>query len=461
MIPFVGPSYNLATRKASAQRSVNLYLSGMETPSKAQFVLQSIPGLEYIGTSGLPTRGTCFANGRLFVVMGATLYQVSQAGALTSRGTLNTNSGPVAMDYGISQLVIVDGPNGYVLTLSNNAFAQITDPDFEGADSIGYINGYFVLSKEGGQQFNVTAIDDATNLDALDFASSESSPDDLVKLLVSNNEILLLGEVTTERWYASGAADFPFSRDNAANSEVGCLAPGSARRIDNSFFWVGRDTNGAGYVFRDVNRQPQRISTLAVEQALQGSIDLAGAVAYTYQIGGSSFYCINATGVDSTWCYCVNTQSWFEACDLDAFGQFMPLRVTHTCYAYGIQWAFDADGNVYKMLTTVNTLAGDPLKRTRISPNDVTPLRDRKFYSEFALDCTTGEAEQGDNPIVELSWSDDGGATYGNPVQRSTGETGEYWARVVWHRLGTGRDRVWRVDFSDDAPFAIIDAVAR
>jgi hypothetical protein len=91
----------------------------------------------------------------------------------------------------------------------------------------------------------------------------------------------------------------------------------------------------------------------------------------------------------------------------------------------------------------------------------VTPLRDRKFYSEFALDCTTGEAEQGDDPIVELSWSDDGGATYGNPVQRSTGQTGEYLARVVWHRLGTGRDRVWRVDFSDDAPFAIIDAVAR
>jgi hypothetical protein len=141
----------------------------------------------------------------------------------------------------------------------------------------------------------------------------------------------------------------------------------------------------------------------------------------------------------------------------------MPLRVTHTCYAYGIQWAFDADGNIYKMLTTVNTLAGDPLKRTRISPNDVSgPALDPKFFSEFVLDCVTGEASQGDDPQVLLSWSNDGTPPDGtNAVARSTGRTGEYLPRVVWRRLGTGRDRVWRVDFSDDAPFAIIDAVAR
>ena len=113
------------------------------------------------------------------------------------------------------------------------------------------------------------------------------------------------------------------------------------------------------------------------------------------------------------------------------------------------------------MRADLNTLAGDTLKRTRIGPNDVTPMRDPKFYSEFSLDCVTGEATQGDDPQVELSWSDDGGATYGNPVARSTGATGDYMASVRWYRLGQGRDRVWRVDFSDDAPFAIIDAVSR
>ena len=45
MNPFVGPSYTLKIGKASRQRTVNMNLSGMETATKAPFILQSVPGL--------------------------------------------------------------------------------------------------------------------------------------------------------------------------------------------------------------------------------------------------------------------------------------------------------------------------------------------------------------------------------------------------------------------------------
>ena len=45
MNPFVGPSYTLQIGKASRQRTVNMHLSGMETATKAPFILQSVPGL--------------------------------------------------------------------------------------------------------------------------------------------------------------------------------------------------------------------------------------------------------------------------------------------------------------------------------------------------------------------------------------------------------------------------------
>ena len=45
MIPFVGPSYQLANRKASIQRAVNLFLNKIEGPEKAQYILDSVPGL--------------------------------------------------------------------------------------------------------------------------------------------------------------------------------------------------------------------------------------------------------------------------------------------------------------------------------------------------------------------------------------------------------------------------------
>jgi len=174
-----------------------------------------------------------------------------------------------------------------------------------------------------------------------------------------------------------------------------------------------------------------------------------------------SVYCLNAPGLTSTWCYEVSTGTWHERCDLDADGEFMALRVTHAVFAYGKQLAFDADGVVYEMRDDLNTFNGDVMRRTRISPNNVTPMRDRVFYSEFALDCTTGEAPQGADPMIDLSWSDDGGYTWGEPVQRSAGRVGEYQARVLWQRLGYGRDRVWRLDYAENTPFSVIEAEAR
>ena len=77
----------------------------------------------------------------------------------------------------------------------------------------------------------------------------------------------------------------------------------------------------------------------------------------------------------------------------------------------------------------------------------------------FVLDCTTGAAATGE-PQVELSFSNDGGASFGNPVLRSAGSLGNRYQRLVWRRLGRARDRVWRVRFSADAPFAIVSGEA-
>ena len=460
-LPFVGPSYAIANRKASAQRSVNLYLVGMETASKAPFIMQSVPGEVLFSALGAPIRGFIETGSRGFVVAGPTLYELSADGLATSRGTLGTSSGPVDMAWGVTQLVVVDGPNGYVLTLGSNVFGQITSPNWMGSNRVGYLDGYFVFAKPDSQVFYVSAIDDASDLDALDFASAESSPDNIVSLIVDHREIWLLGQKTTEVWFDAGTPDFPFARNQGAAAEVGCVACFSAQKIDNGIMFLGRDRNGAGIVYRTNGYLPQRASTLAVEEALQASTDISAAVAYVYQMGGQTFYCINAPGVPSTWCYTVAAGTWHECCDVGVSGEFEAHAAEHHGFLLGLHLVGGADGNVYRMDATVNTFNGRPLKRTRISPNDVTPMRDRVQYSRFILDCTSGLAASGVAPQVGLSWSDDGGLTWGDPVLRSTGLIGEYINRVQWDRLGYARDRVWRVDFSDDAPFSIVAGDSR
>ena len=71
MIPFVGPSYALATRKASMQRSVNLYLAQMEASAKSPVILKSVPGLIQRGTVTGEYRGSIETNSRAFVVFGS------------------------------------------------------------------------------------------------------------------------------------------------------------------------------------------------------------------------------------------------------------------------------------------------------------------------------------------------------------------------------------------------------
>jgi hypothetical protein len=461
MIPFVGPSYTLEVGKASQARAVNLHLVAMETPSKAQYILRKVPGLEECsGSIDSPTRGCYATHDRAFVVGGAKLYELNSGGTLTERGTLSSYIGKVSMASGHTQLVIVDGTDGYVLTLATNTFAQITDPDWPGADQVEFLDGFFIFTRESSEQVYVSAIDDATSIDALDFASAESYADPVTAVAVRSREVILLGSSSTERFFNSGGDDYPFSRDNAALAEVGVQAPWSVAKLDNSLMWVGRDRNGDGMVLRDVDRIPRRISTSAVEEALRSSSDLAEATAYTYQEGAQAFYCINAPGLNSTWCYEVSTATWFEACDLDGLGQFEAFRLTHAMFAFGESWGFDMEGRCYRITRDAYTFAGDVIKCSRISPNDVTPTREEQFYAEFVLDCTTGESAQGDDPVVELSWSNNGGRVFGNPVSRPYGPVGEFHPRLVWYRLGRSRDRVWRVDFTGNAPFAIIHAAA-
>jgi hypothetical protein len=62
---------------------------------------------------------------------------------------------------------------------------------------------------------------------------------------------------------------------------------------------------------------------------------------------------------------------------------------------------------------------------------------------EVVIDLPPSEDE-----VVSLAWSDDKGATYQHPIERTLGNTGEYLTSITWRRLGMGRDRVFVVEWS-------------
>ena len=57
-----------------------------------------------------------------------------------------------------------------------------------------------------------------------------------------------------------------------------------------------------------------------------------------------------------------------------------------------------------------------------------------------------------------LTYSNDGGNTWGSELWRSAGKEGQYRLQVAWSRLGTAKNRVFRLVVSDPAPWRLVGA---
>jgi hypothetical protein len=380
--PILGGSYVARSINAADNRMVNLFPEAIPEGSggkEAGFLLRC-PGLRLLATVGAgPIRGLWVTNGVAYVVSGSEFYSLTTNYTATLIGTVS-GTGPVSMADNGTQLFIACNPEGFIYNTSTAVFGQITDADFPGAGSVGYLDGYFVFNEPDSQKFWVTSLLDGTSIDPLDFASAEGYPDNVIALIVDHREIFLFGNNSVEVWYDAGTPDFPLARIQGAFMEVGCAAAYSVAKLDNSVFWLGSDARGRGIVYRANGYTPARISTNAVEYAIQSYGNITDAIAYTYQQDGHPFYVLIFPSAQATWVYDVSTQLWHERAGFEN-GDFTRHRsncqmafnseVVVGDYEDGRVYAFDLDvyaddDQIQKWLRSWRALATgqNNLKRT-------------------------------------------------------------------------------------------------
>ena len=480
---------------------VNLFPEAIPEGSggKEAGFLMRCPGLRLLATVGTgPIRGLWVTNGVAYVVSGDKFYSLSTSYTATLIGTVS-GTGPVSMADNGTQIFIACNPLSYIYNVSTLVFAQITDVDFPGAGSVGYLDGYFVFNEPGTQKFWVTSLLDGTSVDPLDFASAEGYPDDVVALIVDHREIFLFGNTSVEVWYDAGTPDFPLARIQGAFMEVGCEAAYSVAKLDNSVFWLGSDARGRGIVYRANGYTPARISTNAVEYAIQSYGNITDAIGYTYQQDGHPFYVLIFPSAEATWVYDVSTQLWHERA---AFENGLFVRHRSNCqmsYNDEVVVGDYEDGRIYAF--DLDVYADDDqtqkwLRSWRALPTGQNNLK-RSTHHSLQLDAETGvglaqypgneviqkiiteaglylTTESGDylttteylaaagyDPQVMLRWSDDAGHTWSNEHWNSMGKLGAYGTRTIWRRLGMTekiRDRVYEVSGTDAVKIAIMGA---
>ena len=391
--PILGGTYVARSVNAADARMVNLFPEVVPEGGKEPGFLNRAPGLRLLANMGDgPIRGLWQFGGYGYAVSGETLYRINTIWGVTALGTVSGSSGPVSMsDNGTQLFIACNGPS-FIYNSLTLQFAQITDPDFPGAVTVGYLDGYFVFNEPNSQRLWITSLLDGTSIEPLDFASAEGSPDGLVSILIDHREAWLFGTNSVEVWYDSGATDFPLTPVQGAFNEVGCIAAFSVAKLDNGIFWLGADARGKGIVYRANGYTAQRVSTHAVEWQIQQYGNLSDAIAYTYQQDGHSFYVLIFPSANTTWVFDVATSLWHERA---AF-----INGSFTRHRSNCQMSFSNEvvvgdhelGNIYAFDLDVFSDAGAAqkwLRTWRALPTGQNDLK-RSAHHSLQLDAETG-----------------------------------------------------------------------
>lgn len=441
----------LRSRPSSTARLLNCYAEKLPDDAKSIVLLTRAAGVaawEEIGNGVI--HATHAAMGSLFVVSGTKLYEVDENGTATELGDIGT-VGNLDIDSNGSAVVVVNEPNAYYW--DGSTFGQITDTDFtdRGAGDVEFVDNWLLFREPDSGRFFAADLGTATDFDALNFATAEGFPDDLVGLKVDHRDVILFGSETVELWANTGIAGFPFERVTNGFLEIGCFNGRTVAKQDNSVFWLANDYT----VRRLEGNVPQRVSSHAVEQSVRDAT-IEAAKGFAYSQDGHLFYVLSFPEV--TWVYDATTQQWHER---QSYGHDNWSVGCHAS-AFGLEIVGDSRSNKVGYLDpSTYTEWGDTLLMLW-TYQPVYAEQNLAFHDKLEIVLETGvglTSGQGSDPQMMLSYSNDGGQTWTALPNRDIGAIGRYDTRVIWNRLGSARQRVYRASVSDPVRVNITDTL--
>jgi hypothetical protein len=456
-VPLFGLGNQGKSVNVDAQERLNLYAE-IDIES-GNLKLYPTPGkTSFVNFGANPARGVYTKGDLMYEVNSSTLWEIANDGTTTNRGSLLTSTGRVDITDNGNQMLIVDGTYGYIYTFATHVLARITDVDYPASSTCAFLNGYFLVQKTDSAEWFISALYDGTSWDALDFATAESDPDNLVRIMADNGMVLLFGDKTTEFWGDSGAADFPFARIGAAAIEWGLAARWSLCKFMDSLIFLRKNRLGAVQVCVMAGTTALPVSNEEVDYNLSTYSSLENATAFTYMASGHPFYQLNIPSAGVSWLYDGKTKGWSRVGSEDERDRG-EIQTNFLNRSYVSDYE---NGKLYLLDKDNFTEDGATIARQFVSRH----VKNGNWLSisQLWLEMEPGvglQTGQGSDPQIMLQISRDGGSTWGPEVWRSIGAVGEYKWRALWNRIGRARDFVFKFRVTDPVKTVFIAAWGR
>lgn len=467
-VNLLGQPYAGKSLIASGQQCINLYPEANDKTAPVPITYYQWPGCEEFSqplTAGINRCLYRTSIGTVYTVIGPTVYLQQSNGNLVFVGSIPDRASQVHMaDNGLA-VVLVDGStSGWAIDMATNAFGAIIDPSFYGADIVKFLDTFFVFNRPDTNQFYISLgmvtyalLTAGTSFDPLDIAAKAGNADPIVTILVIQKNLWLIGELTTEPWIGTGAADFYFQQVQGTFINHGCIAPDTAVTTDVIGFWLMQDLQGKNIIVQTQGYDIKEVSTPYLVSQFNTYDTTADAVSMILQTEDHAFFIIAFPTANVTWAMELTTGYWFQLGKWNTeTNQFDRYRANNCCFAFGKILIGDySDGRVFSLNAELATDDGDNMKFLRTFLHMVGPEFNRVIYKNASANIQPGTStkpvestDEDDEPDIYLRYSDDRGRTFSDPIPQSMGREGEYLTDPQWNRLGMARDRIFELSWN-------------
>lgn len=388
-------------------------------------MILSRPGAELVAS--LPhtvPRGTFVWNGKLYAVIGSEL-RVFDGSALTLVGEM-IGTEPIQAVRGFSMMAICAQSANYTLAL-DGTLTPIGDRDLPRCRDVERVDGYFLWVPSDGNPVIFSAVNDAGDIDPLDYFDAEASPDVNLGVINFRNDLFVLGAETIERFRNVGPTDAPFVRVAGGMIQAGYV--GGKLKSNDTFVWLGKDQDAGYGFFAYSNGTAKRISTPAIDEILEQDYtptELSKVTAQRITWRGYDLYVW--TLPRHTLCFVSGSWSYFTS-GVDALG-FSPWQ-----YLFATQF----DGNYYAIgdsglvkLSIAHQDEGLPIDRRIVT--FARSSTDQVFTPDF-LRLAAANGLNGGTQTIGLRLSRDG-KLWSDRFYRELGALGAYQQQLEWRYPG-------------------------